>query len=296
MRVELNANRGGLGDLVTASYLAEGMKAVGRPVAFYIKANSNNPDESERPNAVKLLQALGQRVCVGSRGVQLGNHFPGYHYELRADGISIARGEGSRIESWRKVFPFDFEPTAPTVTHQDEAEVWAKREFAGDNIVGLFPEASFNIRNWPLNKWIRLQRALRDEGFDVRVFLAFPEEHKRYEGAPWKKLDARYHRMPMPRLLAALARCRAVVSPDSGGAHMAGVLGRKTLVLCGPSRGMYQHYGRCISEVRVSKEVMPCVGCHFRAPGISVACNAGCEALQTLSTDRVLEEVRLVAA
>jgi hypothetical protein len=294
VRIEFNANRGGLGDLVCAAFLAEGIKATGRDVVFYLSGKGRRVEECVRPNAAHLLNAMGQRVCVGDRGIVLGNHFPGYNYELRAKGSEMSGGTYDRVSAWRDVFPFDFEPITPCVELPAEDGEWADEHFGAKRgpVVGIFPEASFRIRDWPVNKYIDLQSQLEADGCDVRVFLGSAADHDRYRHGYWSLFKRPYHAMPITRVLAAINKCDAVVGNDSGGAHMSGLLQRRTVVLCGPSRQMYEHYGDCITEVRVDKSVVPCVGCHFqRKHGSRAACNAGCDALQSLPVATVREAV-----
>jgi hypothetical protein len=289
MKIELNANWGGLGDLVCMAYVAEGIKDAGHEVLFYVEGDGPDPSKCRRPAAAVLLKMLDQTPCVGRRGIRLGNHFPGYNFELRANGKAIRDGLNNRMDSWCSVFPFPVEPRQPDLTIPFDAGKWAAKEYAKANgrIVALFPEASFASRQWPLSKWLDLSIMLEDEGMDVRVFLRHPEDHEAYKGKPWGMFrGTTYHATPIDRLVAALAVTPVTVSADSGGAHLAAVAGSETVVACGPTVGVFNHYENA-HELRVSPETVRCVGCHFQKDRMRVACNAGCDALMHLPVDRV---------
>lgn len=282
MLIELDANIGGLGDIVMAGYMASGMVDAGHEVIFYLDQGPKGA--CRRTGAADLITAMGFRCCVGHRGVRLGNHFSGYNYELRARGSDVKAGSLTRLEAWCGIWPFPVSPRRPTVTLRHEWTEWAAKEFEyrrGATVV-LFPEASFQTRQWPINKWYDLAISLADSGCDVRSFLT----EKSTQSEPFAGLPGRkYWGESIGCVLAALKWAKFVVGHDSGGIHMAGLMERPSIALCGPTVSSFAHYGT-VREVRVDPEVVPCVGCHFQAP-MRVSCNHGCDALQAIGSAMV---------
>lgn len=261
-RVILDLRRAGIGDAVLYSWIAEGARAAGWDVRFTTGRNDS------------VFKMFGQTITpeVGVR-------------ELGLKGIG-ERTYGIGLVPWGRSIqaslPFNETPRRPRATIPDEAVEWAWsvvcRERAADEdgpLVLLFPGACYACRTWPLNYWIRLGWALRGAGFNV---VTLDSDRKRLGAFPYQVIPESIERMA-----ALIDVADMVVCNESGPAHFAGTLNRRALVLCGPSdpvttMGLYES----VKCVRVSSEVVPCVGCHWRRP-YSAACDVGCEALHALN-------------
>ncbi len=134
----------------------------------------------------------------------------------------------------------------------------------------ISPCSSHTLRNWlPLRYAAVAEHAVRQHG--MRVILAGgPSELERRTGAEIERacrvpLTNQIGQDTLPQLLALLARARAVVTPDSGPAHMATMVGTPVVGLyaaTNPARsGPYLSRGWCVNAypeaARVFRGVEP---------------------------------------
>jgi len=111
----------------------------------------------------------------------------------------------------------------------------------GGGAVQLFPGAGWPEKRWPLERFVALATRLASEGRAVDLLFspreaALAEESSRRilrEGSRAPGISVRV--TDGPQLLGALRSAHAVVSNDSGAAHLAAALGRPTLALFGPT-------------------------------------------------------------
>lgn len=104
------------------------------------------------------------------------------------------------------------------------------------SIIALHPGSGSPRKNWPLERWTALVRALLDRGSPLLITGG------EADGATLDALAAafpsglRFARdLPLPRLAAILARCRFFLGHDSGISHLAAAVGTPCLLLFGPT-------------------------------------------------------------
>ncbi len=105
--------------------------------------------------------------------------------------------------------------------------------------VAIHPGSGSPQKNWPIESWIELARALLRERQNLRLLLLGGEA----DGAAVLSLSRalppeRYlvvENAPLPRVAALIAACDLFLGHDSGIAHLAGANGIPCLVLFGPS-------------------------------------------------------------
>jgi ADP-heptose:LPS heptosyltransferase len=154
--------------------------------------------------------------------------------------------------------------------------------------------ARHRTKLWPARHWEALCRRLLERG--VRPVLIGDPAH----GVPAGAVAGRIGRnLPiiedgsLGELAGVLGRCRVVVSPDSGPAHMAAALGIPVVALFGPTSP--ERWAPLGERVAVLSLALACSPCSNHG---SAACPLGTqECLEALSPERVAgEALRLVHA
>jgi len=157
---------------------------------------------------------------------------------------------------------------APRLATRPEARAWAadawERLSIGDRpVVGLVPASNMMIKQWPISAWARLNDALRRRGLQTVLFIPSPEH-------PYARLLTLTEHPPvpittdLPRVAAALERCRLVIGVDTGLLHMAAALGISYVGLFGPTNpDMTGPYDRTdgICVVAPFAKIRQCGGC-----------------------------------
>lgn len=254
----INCNNGwylGLGDLVCFAWLAAGAKDAGESVRLF--ATGWRKEVLRELNIFPI--ADDPEGSIISKG-----------------GFEDARASGEEIgylEAMRREFGITSQPVRPYWTG---ASVPSPHP---DRTVLLFPQTHGPQRRWPISYWIDLANLLQQRGLNPAVVLQ--ERDPRLEARVPFWIAGLSH----PDLFALIAEARLVISSDSGPAHVAGTIGRKTLVLAGPTgRPTYAH----LPEVSVMHRESPeCSGCHYRGPAYRAACETGCSELYALTPGRV---------
>jgi heptosyltransferase-2 len=114
---------------------------------------------------------------------------------------------------------------------------WEGVGLPGAGVIALHPGSGGRYKLWPLAGWQRLMRWVAEQGLPC-VMISGPAEQ---EHIAWLLQETSLPTWPcatqlqLPHLAALLARCRLVVSHDSGIAHLAAAVGATTLALFGPT-------------------------------------------------------------
>ena len=104
-------------------------------------------------------------------------------------------------------------------------------------IVAIHPGSGSPGKNWPVEKWAKLGRALMCR--DVQLLVVGGEADEQRIAVlceTWKDapiLVARH--LPLPHLAAILARSRIFIGHDSGISHLAAAVGASCVLLFGPT-------------------------------------------------------------
>ena len=281
--MHFDVSNAGMGDAVTAAWIAEGWTRAGKTVTF--KGGRNR----------RVLELLGQTVTEEPYGIDLGEKGV-WQYELATAAMqqvavthTTAQGSQTTIRRpldlpsrpilWQRVLPEVFAPVRPTPT-VDRAG-WKAAEgllHAADmaNIVLLFPMASYNTRTWPKDYWLRLAWELEQHGACTFAFDGCEQNVKDFP---------RYcYGFGIDTLAAAVLMSDLVIGNDSGPAHLAGTLDVRTIGIigaCDPSV-VWGHLDS-VYPMRASEEKVPCVGCHFQhSAGFNSLCDRSCQALSAV--------------
>lgn len=169
----------------------------------------------------------------------------------------------------------------PVLREPDRIKALAGK-YAG--VVVLAPFSAYPNREWSIQAWLTLEKMLIDSGYRVVVADKNREKLKPFKGehivGALRNADF---------ITSVVLNASATVSNDSGLAHLSGVLGRPTVVLCGQTTGkeIFGFYPRCVSL----QGHLACSGCWWTGPMITQACNTSCAALQSIRPNDVLKEV-----
>jgi heptosyltransferase-2 len=117
------------------------------------------------------------------------------------------------------------------------ARFWQAAGLPDTGVVAWHPGSGGPSKLWPLAGWQCLMRWAARQGLPG-VIIQGPAEQARVTQlvqdptlAPWPCAT----QLPLPHLASLLARCRVVISHDSGIAHLAAAVGATTLALFGPT-------------------------------------------------------------
>ena len=114
-----------------------------------------------------------------------------------------------------------------------------------------------NNKYWPNERWASVIRHLRAQWPDYRIVMlgTGPEYHLNREIADCTGVDGVYNvadDLPIPRLVALLARAAGLITVDSGPAHAAAAVGCPEVVLFGRALpSLYRPWGTAAADVKV---------------------------------------------
>ena len=132
------------------------------------------------------------------------------------------------------------EDAAAAVHLTDEDHAFAARFLADCDerpLIALHPGSGSPRKNWPVERWVELGRALLGRGVQLLIVGGEADEERitvlreTWRDAP--VLVARH--LPLPQLAAILARSRLFIGHDSGISHLAAAAGAKCVLLFGPT-------------------------------------------------------------
>jgi ADP-heptose:LPS heptosyltransferase len=153
---------------------------------------------------------------------------------------------------------------------------------------GVNPRTRFDLKRWPLPKFIELTRRLAGREDRRVLVLGLPEE-----------LDAfREAAGPLPRVALAagdlrlagalLSRTEACIANDSGLMHLAVAAGVPTVAIFGPTNP--DIWGPAYPGHQVVRHRVPCQPC-YKDDGVLPVCDWEHRCLRDLSVDAVLSAV-----
>jgi ADP-heptose:LPS heptosyltransferase len=94
--------------------------------------------------------------------------------------------------------------------------------------LAIFPTSALSKKDYPLRAWLWLANRLTKDGWTVD-FVCLPKEQ-----AAMQKVCANFAVRSFPDIKALmdyLSDCTAVISNDSGGGHLASLMGKKTFTI-----------------------------------------------------------------
>ncbi len=154
------------------------------------------------------------------------------------------------------------EGTPPPVMIADDSEQEkAARMLRGDDCIGIVVGARHLTKTWPVRHTAALADRCRQAGYRV-VLLGGPGDCVLVGAVVSSMKTEPAHVLPdgtLGQLAGSLSRCRAVVSPDSGPAHMAGALGVPVVAVFGPtSPDRWAPKGPRVKVIRLDLPCAPC--------------------------------------
>lgn len=147
------------------------------------------------------------------------------------------------------------------------------RWFAGMTV--LAPYSAHPNREWPLRAWQTLEQRLK------RTVVLMPKGRPRvFHSQCLEELSA-------PAFAGLLLNCACVISNDSAVAHMAGILGTRTVVICGATVGtkIFNFY----PNVTCLQGNLQCTGCFYTPPYDKEVCEPVCASCASVSVDEVVK-------
>lgn len=152
---------------------------------------------------------------------------------------------------------------------------------------GVNPRTRFELKRWPLQKFVDLARRLRAS--DARVLaLGLPEEVTAFRAAVGENAGIEAASGDLRLTGALLARCRACVANDSGLLHLAVAVGVPCVAIFGPTNP--EVWGPYAAGHRVVRHAVPCQPC-YRDDGILPVCRWDHRCMRDLPVEEVLGAV-----
>lgn len=267
----IDACPAGMGDAMVGLWIAEGARAVGEKVYFVDGSYG------------EIIRAFGHETKPkrSKDCMVLGSGSDSYEAEMHSSHLD----NSNRPVRWQRTMGWNFTATRPTIKSlPEEALNWAKAMHDGRPLVVLAPKANFESRSMPMQKWLRLAWALEKSG--VRT-IAIDRNKEAVEAFPFFAYGFGWS-----HIIALLASAHVVAGNDSGIPHIAATLQVPTVVAIGPTNPDIV-FGHCKDYlVPISASGVECFGCHFRAEkGYQVACDHGCDALQSISWREVQSKI-----
>jgi len=233
-----------------------------------------------------VLRPAERRVLVKRRGFGVFRALIGHDAILRSPhqvARYLAVLESGESESQQAPRP------VPQLRAAARDLEWARDLLGGSDgpgpIVGLIPGARHETKRWPAINLARLADRCIAKGF--RVALLGGESDGPVSRAVSDSMSGRPILVraggSLGQLAGLLGLCAAVVSPDSGPAHMAAALGIPVVALFGPTSP--ERWAPVGSRVKVVGMDLPCMPCSNHG---SATCPEGThECLAALEPERV---------
>jgi heptosyltransferase II len=181
---------------------------------------------------------------------------------LLSDPVARVRERRHRVLDFHHLLsPLGAPPavTAPRLAPGAEALRWAEEALPAGPWIGLNPGATYGAaKQWLPDRFIELGRRLSKKG--RLVIVGGPAEAELGEAVA-KGVDGLNlaGKTSIPRLAAAIARCRLFVTNDTGPMHVADAVGTPMVAIFGPTDWIETPpYGKTHTLVRHEIDCSPC--------------------------------------
>lgn len=179
------------------------------------------------------------------------------------------------------------EPRLLPVTIAEKDRAWARQALRSpiekkSKILGIAPMSRGVQRHWPMPYWIEFIGSVSKMNFQP---IILGERDRRL--APLANIS--FFGQSPGRVAALLERCDLYIGPDSGLAHLAGLMEIPAIVICSVTVGQVVFgWYRSVHTVQIPG---PCTGCMARpTKGFRFACATGCSITYDYKPDHLIEE------
>lgn len=206
-------------DLIDVGGLDTPLPTTGGPVAVAVNLHGRGPQSRWRLDELRPLRRIGHR-SDGSDG-------PAWEGPAWVEGLP-ERERWTRLLAWHGI------PADPDDLHLDPPDRASPRPGA----VVVHPGAAYGSRRWPVDRFAAVVRALIGAGRDVVVTGSGDERPRAVavaEAAGVHPDAVLAGRIDLADMAALVADAAAVVSADTGAAHLASAYRRPSVVLFGPA-------------------------------------------------------------
>jgi|GEM_PF-6966980 len=265
--VKINHGAGGIGDALLGLCVTAGLKAEGKKIAYAVSPYSI-PFIRLFTGYDVLCEHIHDRCEAGfwpSDDLQIND---GYHGECKSKAAV-----NSRFERYAYNVGYRGKPVLPRLRKPLPAS-----RFPGH--VVLCPYSSWMNRQWSINSWVTLERLLLEAGYKVVILGT--------QASDLFRSPQVVNETPA-NVTAVLNEADMVIGTDSGMAHLAGILGRPTIVLCGQTT-VPAVFGAYPNVIGINGK-LDCGGCWWQKPYHSERCDPCCPNLQSIAPADVLKEV-----
>ncbi len=277
----LNADsryNGGVGDLILGCWLSEASNLTSDRILFFTRDAKKRIilQLLDQPMSDDLKHAIDLSPAFERESKELAA-LPRWQYWVE----HLKRTDLTPVCPPVTVSPFDAEWVDEHVTKRSLLQRLVSKE---RKLVLIFPNASQHIRMWPTGYWMDLSEMLYAAGYFPLVLYVGNDLDDLFR---YSLKDA-----PLERIAAMMRICALTITPDSFPAHLAATVGCPTLTIWGASKPE-SVFGHCLDRiqiVRVSPEIVPCVGCNSARKHIRAACGIMCQALAMLQPKIVFEK------
>lgn len=280
--------REGLGDLIFGAAIAKGVQAESpgervRLVVSHYKTKMEWAALCWNDVDVKTSSLRGARCLYPWRGFEQADtaaEDEAYPNDFKLD--ILARQVGVKAQR------IDFNVTTADVERAQGMVDSARRAHA-KKVVLICPFSTEPTRNWPYHRWLEIVNL-----FERENVFCYVSPYSVYitgvRGAP-VHYDCFTPPLSIGELTALVNAVDLVVGPDTGPLHIAGMLGKPGLALCGYTSG-HKVFG-WYESIKFIQAPAVCTMC-FRKParGFRSSCFMGCEALYALPVKPVMDTMR----
>jgi ADP-heptose:LPS heptosyltransferase len=263
----------GIGDAILGLSVTEALRRRwrGKMIAYVVKA-------WQRP-WVELFDGYDHLSTTPLPGVAE------FHPHATYPAQMAQRTQGGRVGYYARACGEGVSPTLPAARPLwPKAVEWAE-PYRG--AIVLSPWSAYQNRTWLLPGWLQLERLLLDRDRRVVVLGGAGE----FRVVPFRGEKVCGESPARVAALMSVAGC--VVGNDSGMVHLAGMLRRPTIALCGPIAGA-KVFG-LYPSVRVIDGPLRCSDCHWSGRDYrSGVCDVLCASLAAIEPGHVLAAVEAV--
>jgi lipopolysaccharide heptosyltransferase II len=218
-------------------------------------------DFQRSPRSAMLTLVSGASTRVG-----YAMPFWGAVYSQRSsrpgDGVSVVGGKLALVESLTGPLSASLEPV---MTLSASEQAWAQTAMppvtGAAPIVGIIPTHRHDIRRWPADRFAAVAREWLAVNAVVWVFWGPGEETVAQDVARLAPGAQLIPHANLRQMASLLARCRVVVTNDSGPMHIAAAVGAPTVTIYGPTSPVAWNPGGSRHRA-IRLDQLPCIGCN----------------------------------